>query len=353
MIRNAIRFLGGTFGCLILLAMMVWVMVYFNYFPIDSKINALGFFPPYGFVFFVLPLVLLFWMIGARKSSTILLLVFLLFFISFGDFSFNSAETSKQPELQKGHKLSVIALNVRYYSYDLKKVITAIKDMDADLYLLSENILSIQERHILEKELQPWTFHMGRQEGTALISRLPVLDFKEVVLPSKQASLSEPNKISNQHLNPNRSFVHARIDVGGTPVHAISIRFLAGRPADRTLSEAFKWGIYVFGVQLKEIDFFLDYLKNLRGPIVFGGDLNATPSSLVVQKLSKIAVDSYLEKHIWGGFTFWTQFPSYARLDYIFSMNGVRVLSSEILDVVVSDHFPVYSEFMIPSPQVM
>ena len=349
MIKNVIRFLNGTVGVLILFTMAVWILVYFNYFSIEPKFVALGSFPPYGFIFFVLPLILLYWVIGDKKSSIISLLVFLMFFLSFGDFSFSSKGTSQHPDPStNGHKLSVIALNVRYYSYELKKVIKAIKEMDADLYLLSENVLSTEEKQIIEKELYPWTIHMGRQEGTAIISRFPIVDFKEIVLPSKQASLSKPNKVESQHLNPNRSFVHATVDVGGTPVHAISIRFLAGRPPNRSLSEVYKWGVYVFGMYMKEFDFFLYYLKGLKGPIVFGGDLNATPSSMFVRRLSEIAVDSYLEKHFWGGFTFWTQFPSYARLDYIFGMNGVRVLSSEILDVVVSDHYPVYSEFLIP-----
>ena len=340
--------MSRTVGCVTLLTMILWVMVSRHYFPIESKIIALGFFPPYGFIVFVLPLILLFWIIGDKKSSAVSLLVYLGFFLWFGDFSFNRKNVPEQPGRFTGQKLSVIALNVRYYSYDIDKVIAAIKKMNADLYLLSENTLSPQERRTLVSELHPWTFQMGRQDGTAIISRFPVVDFKEIVLPTKQASLSKPNQISRQHQNPNRSFVHAKIDVGGTLVHAISIRFLAGRPADRSPSEAFKWLFYVLGEQLKELDFFLIYLKSLTGPIIFGGDLNATPSSITVQKLSEIAVDSYLEKHIWGGFTFWTQFPSYARLDYIFAMNGIRVLDSKILDDIVSDHFPVYSQFLIP-----
>lgn len=346
--KNVIRFLSRSVACIFFIVIIVWITVGHRNFPIESKFIALGYFPPEGFIIFILPLVLLFWILGDKKSAAVSMLVYLLFLLIYGDFSFNNKETSEESDLLNGHKLSVIAINVRYYSYGLDKMISAIKNMDADLYLLSENILSPEERRTLEKELHPWTFKMGRQEGTAIISRFPVIEFTEVILPSKQASLRMPNKISNQHLKPNRSFVHAKIDVYGTLVNAISIRFLGGRPADRTFTEAIKWGFYELEMQLKELEFFLSYLKNLRGPIIFGGDLNATPSSIILQKLSEIAVDSYLKKHIWGGFTFQTKFPSYARLDYIFGMNDIRVLDSKILDVVISDHFPVYSQFMIP-----
>ncbi len=353
MIKNALRLLCSAVGALVLFTMASWILVFYHYFPNEPKFVALGSFPPYGFILFVLPLMFMFWILGNKKTAVISLLLFFMFFISFGDFSFKSKGTSQHSDQStNGHKLSVIALNVRYYSYELKKVIKAIKEMDADLYLISENVLSTEEQQTLEKELYPWTFHMGRQEGTAIISRFPIVDFKEVVLPSKQASLSKPNEVERQHLNPNRSFVHATVNVDGTPVHAISIRFLAGRSASRRLSDVYNWGVYVFGMQSKELGFFLNYLNELKGPIIFGGDLNATPSSMIVRRLSEIAVDSYLEKHFWGGFTFWTQFPSYARLDYIFSMNGVRVLSSEILDVVVSDHYPVHSQFMIPENKI-
>ncbi|MBU2646389.1 endonuclease/exonuclease/phosphatase family protein [bacterium] len=333
---------------MILLVMIVWIMVSRHYFPIDSRYIALSFFPPYGFAFFVLPLVLIFWILGNRKIAAFSGLVFLAFFLIYGDISFSKVQATETSGSQQEQTVSVIALNVRYYSYGLEKVIAAIQHMDADLYLLSENVLSDEERQLLEESIRPWSFYMGQQEGTAIISRYPVVEFKEIMLPSKQASLSKSNEVSRQHLNPNRSFVHAIINVNGTLLHAISIRFLAGRPADRTLPAALEWGFYVLKMQIQELDFFLNYLKKLQGPVIFGGDLNATPSSIVIQKLSDIAVDSYLEKHIWGGFTFWTQFPSYARLDYLYCMNGIRVLDSVIRDEVVSDHYPVFSRFAIP-----
>lgn len=347
MIKQILRFLTRITASALLFIILTWILVFHRLFEADSKMTGLAFFPPYGFLLLIVPLVLIFLALGDKKSALFTVGAYLLFFLAYGDFSFNSSENRAQAAVQSQNQFSVVALNVRYYSYGLDNVISAIKEMDADLYLLSENVITEVEKKKLEASIHPWFFHMGRQEGTAIISRYPVTEFKEIELPSKQASLSKSNRIKRQHLNPNRSFVHAVMDVNGTKVHGISIRFLAGRPAERSFSAAFRWAFYVLDAQMKELAFFLDYLEKLDGPVIFGGDLNATPSSIVLQKLSDIATDSYLEKHFWGGFTFWTQFPPYARLDYLFSMNGAIVEESRILDLVVSDHYPVFGRYRI------
>lgn len=347
MVGYALRLFGWLAGIVLLFAMIVWALSYHQWFPLESRMIALAFFPPWGFAIFVLPLVLLFLVIGDRKTGLATLVVFLLFFLLYGDIAFTRKGHMPSPNVPSDRQISVIALNLRYYSYGLERVVAAIREMDADVYLLSENVISKPNRLKLERMIHPWRFFMGRQAGTAIISRLPVIQFKEIELPTRQASLNKSNEIEEQHLNPNRSFVHAVVDVAGIPVHTISIRFLAGRPSDRRFSSALQWGFYVLGEQLKELDYFLSYLQQLEGPVVFGGDLNATPSSVIIQKLNSIAVDSYLETHFWGGLTFWTQFPPYARLDYLFCKNNVAAMESQILDVVISDHYPVYGRFQV------
>ena len=94
--------------------------------------------------------------------------------------------------------------------------------------------------------------------------------------------------------------------------------------------------------------FFLDYLSRLRGPVIFGGDLNAPPSARLIQGLNQVAEDAYLATHWWGRPTFEVNRPL-LRLDYLFGMNGAVPLESTRLHYQVSDHYPVLARFALPS----
>ena len=343
------RLLAGFWSLGTGLLVLFWILVYYDCFAVDSRFIAWGFFPPFAFILFFLPPFLVFWFTRNRKISFWLVLIYLIFFFGFGDFSLLNPKSARQPDSKKRQAISAVALNVRYYSFGLDKVIEAILKIDADLYLLSENEITPKQRDILVQRIAPRQFFMGRQEGTAIISKYPVLEFKEVLLPTHQASLYYENEIEKQHLNPHRSFVHALVDVNGVPVNVISIRFLAGRAKSRSPSDVLDWGFYVLKSQIQEVTFFQSYLENLKGPVIFGGDLNATPSSVVVRRLRDVSIDAYLVNHLWGNFTFWTISPklTFARLDYLFCTNEIQPERSEILDDLISDHYPLYAEFSL------
>jgi len=329
--------------------MGIWIMVYLGFFPIESRWIALGYSPPVWFILFLIPPLVVYFIQNLKGRWKSLLALYLVIFVIFGDVSFFSKPTHQFLNGKETQSISVVALNLRYYSYGFDKVVTAINDLDADIYLLSENDIKAEKVTELKEQVYPKEFYMGQKEGTAIISRYPVTSFKEIKFPTRQASLHIGNKIEEMHLNPFRSFVHAIVNVNGVPVHAISVRFIAGRSWDKRPQSVVPWTFYVLGEQIKEISFFLDYLKGLEGPVVFGGDLNATPSSIILRKLNEVAADVYLQDHIWGGFTFWTRFPSYARLDYIFCMNETQPVHSERPDIVVSDHYPIFAEILIPA----
>lgn len=328
--------------------MGIWIAVYSGLVPEASRWMALGFFPPYGFLLFILPSIVVFAWQQYRRVWRSLTAVFLLFFFLFGDFSYFKQPVVRFSETEQTQPLKVIALNLRYFSYGFETVVEAIREMDADLYLLSENSISVEQREVLEDRIQPKTFFMGRDLGTAIISRYPVLSFREIEFPTRQVSLHKGVKLDRIHLNPFRSFVHGILDVNGVKVHAISVRFIAGRPRKRTFAHTWEFSFHILEAQRKEIAFFLDYIQKLEGPVILGGDLNATASSITIRKLTRVATDLYLQDHVWGGFTFWTSFPAFARLDYLFGMNQVQPVRSERLDIVVSDHYPVVADVLIP-----
>ena len=346
-----LRILAGiwTFG--LLLSVSLWILVYHGWFALDSKFMAISYYPPYAFIFFLIPPVLVFGITRNIRISFLMLTVYVIFLFAYDDFSFLKSNAPEFDESTKTQSISAAALNVRYYSFGLEKIIETIQSIDADLYLLSENEITPAQLEKLTTEIAPKKFFMGQQEGTAIISRYPIVEFKEVLLPSHQASLHYKNKVEKQHLKPRRSFVHAIVDVNGVSINAISVRFIAGRAKSRKPSDRLKWGFYVLESQVKELQFFQQYIEKLEGPVIFGGDLNATPSSFVVRRLSENATDAYLADHFWGGFTFRTIELSiaFARLDYLFCANQIKPVRSKRLNMVISDHYPLYAEFLIPS----
>jgi endonuclease/exonuclease/phosphatase (EEP) superfamily protein YafD len=332
---------------IVLLTKLIWILVYYDFFPADSKWLALGYLPPIWFIIFLAIPLLFFGLARQRRLWVPVTGIYLVFLLVFGDFSFK--RSGYQYDLQDGTAptVSVIALNVRYYSYGVDRISEFIRSSGADIYLLNENVLNEEQRQIFEKAIYPLHFYLGRPEETAIVSRYPIVAVKEVELPSHQASLHDYNLIETQPLNPQRSFIHAVIAVNDRNLHAVSLRFIAGRAKDRSFREILRWGFYLLETQRTELEFFMQYLDRLEGPVIFGGDLNATPSSFVIRTLSKNATDAYLHDHIWGGFTFPTEIMPIARLDYLFCRHEAFPIRSTRLPQIVSDHYPVLAEFKI------
>lgn len=352
-LKTVVIGLANLWFLLTVLLILLWLAAASEQVFSDQRWLALTYLTPFWFILLFLPPIVIYLLLGKFKRSAVLFIFYLVFFIGCGDVSLVRSSAFQFENNKATQSFDVIALNLRYYSFGFDAVIKGINEMDADLYLLSENRISDEQLLELRRRIAPMHFYMGQQDGTAIISRYPVLSFKEVKFPTRQAELHRRNKFEEMHRKPLRSFVHAIIDVNGTPLHAISVRFIAGRARSRELDQVIKFGFYFLQEQQKEIAFFQDYMKTLEGPVIFGGDLNATPSSVVIQKINTFATDLYLQDHLWGGITFGTNFPPktnvpIARLDYIFAMNEVEVVRTERLDTVISDHYPVYAECRIP-----
>jgi endonuclease/exonuclease/phosphatase family metal-dependent hydrolase len=169
-------------------------------------------------------------------------------------------------------------------------------------------------------------------------------------LPTYLASLSSGNDIEKIKAGGvHRSFVHAVIDVNGASVNVLSLRLLAGRPKDHSLKESIKWGRYLLKSQNEELVSFIGYMQNIKGPFIFGGDLNVTPNTEIIHRLKKYAEDSYLEEHMFGSFTFKVSFPT-MRLDFLFHSKDVFTKQCEVVKSKspLSDHFPVSAKFLVP-----
>ncbi len=344
---RAVRAVFKAAAAIPLLASILHGLAGLRVFPPGSVLAGSTYLPPSWLAPIALVVAVGCWMVGGKKTSAAVAAAYAIGVLPHGDFSLRT--DARQPSASAA-TLSVMALNVQYYSFGVHNVVQAIKSVDADVSLLSENVLDASEAEAARQELFPRSFRMGKAGETAIASKYPLLDFKEVELPTFQASLSGPSQLESLQRGPHRSFSHAVIDVNGLPVNVLSVRLIAGRaPATDPLSQL-GWGLYLMRSQNAEVEFLKSYLRRVQGPFIFGGDLNAPPSSPAVQSLRELATDAYSATHHIGSPTFRVRAPL-VRIDYVFGSSDLLPLQARRIEIEVSDHFPVFAEFQLPRPR--
>jgi endonuclease/exonuclease/phosphatase (EEP) superfamily protein YafD len=341
-IRRWVSLGAGGLGLAVLLARLAagsWLVQEGDF------LDGVDYLPPWSLVVLVLPLGLACWALRRRRVALVMGATLLLLVFREEDLSWRRQVVPTQ----SAPVLKVATLNVQFYLAGREQVAEAVKRMDTDVVLLSENDVRPEVVPEFQALFAPLHFYAGRSEETAIVSRNALRDVEEVELPSFQASLRSRNRLEDQASHPHRSFMHGQLDVDGVPVHVISIRFIAGRPPSKRLADQLVWGRYLLKTHHEERRFFVDYVSRLRGPIIFGGDLNATPSAKLIRGLNQVAQDAYLATHWWGRPTFDVKWPL-MRLDYLFGMNGANPLESARLPHRVSDHYPVWARFAVSPP---
>jgi endonuclease/exonuclease/phosphatase (EEP) superfamily protein YafD len=246
--------------------------------------------------------------------------------------------------------LSVLALNTQCYQQGVDRIGAFIHASNSDVVLLSENHTS-KEKTLKDVLPNHWQLH-GTENETAIATRLPVVSFQLVELPTKEISLTKHNQVEALKKGVSRKFAHAVILYQNQPIHVISLRFIAGRGPSYEPWDQLTWGIHLLKEQQAELKFVMRYLSNLRGPVIFGGDLNAPPGSFPIKRLSENFQDSRFTSHTFGGFTFRNTVLPTLRLDYIYHSKEFVTKSLDIMKVKVSDHYPVIGEFYLKDPDI-
>ncbi len=345
--KQLLRVFAWILAALIILLIVGSTLDHLDAFSSKDALYGLDFLPALWVSAIAVVPIVLFFLFGKKRIAFLLLTVVCIYTAAFGDFSLSFLIPRNRPQSTIAKKITVVALNVQYYSHGVNEVIDGILSLGADVALLSENDLSDSLTSVVKKKIAPMQICMGHKNSVAILSRYPIVDFKEIELPSYEASLSGSNDIDDLSRHPHRSFVYALLNVNGTQVNVVSIRFIAGRPKNNTLGENLRWGRYLLAMQMEEVDAFTTYLHGLHGPVIFGGDLNAPPLSKPMRKIQCMATDAYMANHFWGDYTFRTELPT-MRLDYLFSINNVIPDNARRPHLTVSDHFPVVADFWIP-----
>lgn len=349
-VKSVLSFLALLLASLVIIISLGSILCKYTNLPQYSLIQAFGY-VSFFWILAVSAVVLVLLLLVRRLSAALSYLGMIIIFVFLlNDFSFSYFRKRTPEKTGASDSLKVIAYNVKYYAYGLEKISGYLNESGNDVILLSESVLTPEKLEHLRKSLPLYTVISDNGHDLSILSKYPVISYKIVDLPTFVASLSSSNDIEKIKSNGvHRSFVHAVIDVSGTPVNVLSLRLLAGRPKDHSIGECIKWGKYLLNSQNEELATFTNYLKTVSGPIIFGGDLNVTPNTQIIHQLNKYAEDTYLQEHMFGAFTFRLSFPT-MRLDYLFHSKDIISKKSKVvkMNTVLSDHFPVSAVFLIP-----
>lgn len=153
-----------------------------------------------------------------------------------------------------------------------------------------------------------------RQYGTAILSRFPIRDFHNTLLPIYRG-------------HEQRGLLEATIDVRG-----IDLRF-----ADTHLTSSNR------AERLDQARRVVKLLGASERPAVLVGDLNARPRALEITTLTAHWRDTWTEVGDGPGYTIKANNPT-ARIDYVLHSGGVLARSAEVITTYGSDHLPVFAE---------
>jgi endonuclease/exonuclease/phosphatase family metal-dependent hydrolase len=167
-----------------------------------------------------------------------------------------------------------------------------------------------------------------REFGLAILSRHPIVEFRNHVMPrlSTQSSASEPELLPG--------FLEAVVQVDGTRMRVFNTH-LDYRADSR--------------VRVLQVAGMLKLMTQADGPVVLMGDLNAPPTAAELQPLFSRLRDVWREPEgVGAGFTYPAAKPV-RRIDYILTSPHLRALEVQVPPVQASDHRPVIARVEITS----
>jgi endonuclease/exonuclease/phosphatase family metal-dependent hydrolase len=218
-----------------------------------------------------------------------------------------------------------------------QKLQTLAKAHKPDILCAQE--ISNQEQLNAIKKIFGFKYHF-KEDATVLFSKFPFLrqqafNFKKAENGCLWAELSTPAgdiRFYNLHLQSNKlTRTATRITTEGDIREKETwkdIRFVLSR---------YKQGVLVRSEQVEEVK---THMTDSRLPVIVCGDLNDTPISYVYNQIASDLKDSFTEKGFGLGATFAGRLPS-LRIDYVLTSHEFSIASHKVLDVELSDHFPV------------
>jgi len=238
-------------------------------------------------------------------------------------------------------KLSILQWNV-WYKEDICNIAAFLKEHPADVICLQE--LTIQDASeishtpsFIARELGYGHFYKEIDLGEGKIPLANGIFSKYPILSTNWCWINEASG-TGHYDDEYRAYIEVTLDVNGEQItvattHMSYTNAFVSTPRKQA-----------------ETDELIAMLKTKSERSIFTGDLNATPDSLTIQKVSSVL------KHVGPDLSqkTWTTKPfAYDgfeennlnwRLDYIFATPDVKTVSAEILKTDFSDHLPIWAE---------
>jgi endonuclease/exonuclease/phosphatase family metal-dependent hydrolase len=236
-------------------------------------------------------------------------------------------------------EVSILQWNV-WYKESIMNVVKLLQEVDADVICLQELTQNEPEqfkrdtlRYISENlgfgyftSLPMTRDDVERSQYNGIFTRFKIEDTYQAWINIPQGEGGSSDEY--------RAYVEAKIMVGATQI-TVSTTHMSY--TDRFIITERK---------KQEADNLISKLQG-KAPLIFTGDLNATPQSYTVQEISRYLVNagpSDKEKT-------WTTKPFEHndfkedelnwRLDYVFTSKDINVMSTEIIQTGYSDHLPI------------
>lgn len=279
----------------------------------------------------------------------VFLFLFAGFYITSGDHGIGYKDRTLQTSNEQGKKYTAASLNVAQYDKGIETVGKAVTALEPDFIFLNEITWNDKNESndigVLSTKLAfpKYNIGTGKISDSAILSKYPIIEFHEIAFSSRQPNYVN-NTPENSANNRHRYFLHAVIKDNIQKINLISVRFIAGRSVNFADSpiDCIRYGQFLARTQAKESEEVISYMKKLKGPIIFAGDLNAPPNAVSVQPLYKLGIDAALATGTFPKPTFPADSPK-LRLDYIFCTDDFQPWAYSVDDSVISDHRIVFA----------
>ncbi|MPZ83809.1 MAG: metal-dependent hydrolase [Actinophytocola sp.] len=241
--------------------------------------------------------------------------------------------------------LTVLSFNIHHAAgldgvFDLDRLTTEIRHTRADVIGLQEVDRNYGERSGWTDEPAELARRLGmhvvyganldleppapgrprRQYGTAILSRYPILEWHNTLLPKARPEEEQ------------RGLLEAVLNVRGLDVRAMTTHFQHDNAEARVL----------------QANAVAAAVRSAAEPVVLTGDLNATPDTPEVRTLTAILADSHAEAGRGDGFTYPAEAPA-ARIDYVLT-DALPVVST-VRPTEASDHRPTIAGLVVWGPR--
>lgn len=217
---------------------------------------------------------------------------------------------------------------------DLKRIADVINKEKPDLVGLQEVDRGVQRTQRIDEivELSKLTRmdyafafnlpYQGGQYGVAILSRLPI-------------RATEHRLYKNLREAERRGFIRVEVRIGGQVVH-FATTHLDYQHDDGRLFEAQQM---------------LEFLKNVKGPLIVVGDFNDTPSGDTYKLMRSLFDDAWAIRPADEGFSYPADKPT-KRIDHIFTRqrDGIRTKRAWTVSTLASDHIPIVADLEIRNP---